>query len=540
MYFNGLQMSKIIAGFIIIFIGLVVMINLFNREDNYYNLKLEELKQIYAIKPVPSIDHSKLPELQRQFRTAQDVTETCNGCHTERHTEIMNSAHWNWERVSYVEGRGVAAAGKKNVLNNFCLGAQSNELTCAKCHIGFGMTNDHFDFENARNVDCMVCHDTSEEYRKGSSMAGYPDRTVNLTKVAQSVGTPTKINCGSCHFFSGGGNNVKHGDLEAAQLSCSRDVDVHMAVNGMNMTCVACHTAENHQIKGRLYSVSSTNSSRAECEDCHTGTPHFDDMLNRHNAKVSCQACHIPYYAKVNPTKMSWSWSDAGKLKNGEPYQEFFGDSTIEYQSIKGTFIWAKNVKPDYLWFNGTADHYLLGDTIRSVPVQMNTLFGFHDGRDSKIYPVKIHRGDQIYDKKFNILIQPKLYAESKGDSAYWKDFDWHTANAAGMKTVGLPYSGEYGFLETEMYWPVNHMVSPKDQSVGCAECHTRKDGRLASLSGFYLPGRDHNKYLDILGTILFLGTVAVVFLHAAIRVLISIRQKRVEINIVDYDTDKS
>jgi hypothetical protein len=173
-----------------------------------------------------------------------------------------------------------------------------------------------------------------------------------------------------------------------------------MAANGMNMSCVACHTAENHQIKGRLYSVSSTNSNRATCEQCHTNTPHFDNLLNRHNAKVSCQACHIPTYAKENPTKMSWKWSEAGKLKNGEPYSEFNSDSTSEYQSIKGTFTWAKNVKPDYIWFNGTADHYLLGDTIKSVPVQMNMLFGTHDNMESKIFPVKIHRGDQIFEHK--------------------------------------------------------------------------------------------------------------------------------------------
>jgi octaheme c-type cytochrome (tetrathionate reductase family) len=532
-------MKRTIAGIIVVSIAILALINLFNTEDEYYNLKLEELKQEYAIPPVSSIDHRKLPELQREFSTPQEVTETCIGCHTERHREVMNSAHWNWERVTYVEGRGVAAAGKKNVLNNFCLGAQSNELSCAKCHIGFGMTNDHFDFTNARNVDCMVCHDNSEEYQKGSSMAGYPARTVNLTKVAQSVGSPTKINCGSCHFYSGGGNNVKHGDLEAAQLACDRDVDVHMAANGMNMSCVACHTAENHQIKGRLYSVSSTNTNRATCEQCHTTTPHFDDLLNRHNAKVSCQACHIPVYAKANPTKMSWKWSEAGKLRDGEPYQQFNADSTEEYQSIKGTFVWAKNVKPDYIWFNGTADHYLLGDTIKSVPVQMNTLFGSHDDKESKIYPVKIHTGDQIYDKKYNTLIQPKLFAESKGDSAFWKDFDWETASAAGMKQVGLPFSGEYGFVETEMYWPVNHMVAPKEQAVSCAECHTRDNGRLASLSGFYLPGRDYNKKLDGFGAILFFGALAAAFFHAAFRILVSIRQKKYDMDIIDYENDK-
>lgn len=519
-------MKRTIAAVIIFVVGILILINLFNREPEYYNLKLEKLKQEHAIKPVSSINHSLLEQLQQEFATPQEVTEACIGCHTERHKEVMNSAHWNWERVSYIEGRGVAAAGKKNVMNNFCLGAQSNELSCAKCHIGFGMTNNQFDFENARNVDCMVCHDNSDEYSKASARAGYPDREVNLTKVAQSVGTPGKVNCGSCHFYSGGGNNVKHGDLEAALLSVDRQVDVHMASNGMDMECVACHTAENHQIKGRLYSVSSTNTNRATCEQCHTTTPHFDEMLNRHNARVSCQACHIPEYAKVNPTKMAWKWSDAGRLKDGEPYQEYSSDSTYEYQSIKGSFTWATHVKPDYVWFNGTADHYLLGDTIKSVPVQMNTLYGSYDDSEAKIYPVKVHRGDQIYDRQYNILIQPRLFAENKGDSAYWKDFNWETASISGMKQSGLPFSGDYGFVETEMYWPVNHMVAPKEQAVSCVECHTRDNGRLATVTGFYLPGRDFNGWLDRFGTILLLGSFIAVVLHALFRIVISKNQK--------------
>ena len=86
--------------------------------EEYYNLKLEKLKQDYAIKPVSSIGHSKLPELQKDFKTPQEVKEACNSCHTERHKEVMKSSHWNWDRVSYVEGSGISTAGKKNVLNN--------------------------------------------------------------------------------------------------------------------------------------------------------------------------------------------------------------------------------------------------------------------------------------------------------------------------------------------------------------------------------------------------------------------------------------
>lgn len=525
---------------ILIIIGAVlfglVLTNLLHNET-YYNLKLEKLKQQYAIKPIPSVDHRKFEVLQKEFNTPQDVTEACISCHTERHKEIMNSSHWNWERISYIEGRGIEAAGKHNVINNYCIGSQTNEQACAKCHIGFGMTLNHFDFENARNVDCMVCHDNSDEYIKGTALAGYPDRSVNLSKVAQGVGQPTKHNCGSCHFNSGGGNNVKHGDLEQALLACDRDVDVHMAANGINMECTSCHTAENHQMLGRLYSVSSTNTQRATCEQCHTNTPHFDPIINRHNAKVACQTCHIPQYAKVNATKMAWKWSDAGKLEDGKPYHTVDESGNETYLSIKGTFKWETNVTPDYMWFNGTADHYILGDTIKSDPMILNPLYGSHDDGNSKIIPVKIHVGDQIYDKVYKTLVQPKLHGNEKGDSAYWQDFDWKLAAEAGMKQVGLPYSGEYDFIETIMYWPVNHMVSPKEQAVGCAECHTRSDnGRLAQLSGFYLPGRDHNKPLEFMGIFLFFASLGGVMIHAAIRVIVSIRKKNFDMKIIDYD----
>jgi len=79
-------------------------------------------------------------------------------------------------------------------------------------------------------------------------------------------------------------------------------------------------------------------------------------------------------------------------------------------------------------------------------------------------------------------------------------------------------------------------MVAPKDQTVGCAECHTRsKDGRLRSLAGFYLPGRDRNNTLDTIGAILFFGALAAVALHAAIRVLVSVRRKEYETDVIDY-----
>jgi hypothetical protein len=123
------------------------------------------------------------------------------------------------------------------------------------------------------------------------------------------------VPCRSC-------NNVKHGDLDMAQFDTTRDVDVHMASDGPNMSYVDCQTATKHQMKGKSYSLSSMNRNRVQCEECHGAEPHAKQILNEHTLKVSCQACHIPTYAKVNPTKLRWDWSTAGRLRDGQPYEE--------------------------------------------------------------------------------------------------------------------------------------------------------------------------------------------------------------------------
>ena len=67
------------------------------------------------------------------------------------------------------------------------------------------------------------------------------------------------------------------------------DVDVHMGTDGPNLVCVDCHKTENHNIAGKMYSLSSMNHNRVYCEDCHGETPHDDSILNEHTLKVACQ-----------------------------------------------------------------------------------------------------------------------------------------------------------------------------------------------------------------------------------------------------------
>jgi octaheme c-type cytochrome (tetrathionate reductase family) len=488
---------------------------------------LARLKEQYSRKKQASVDHTLFTQLQKKFIRPQDVTAACISCHNGRHKEVMQSTHWNWERLEYIQGKGIRPLGKRNVLNNFCIGISGNEQSCNKCHAGYGYANASFNFSDSLNVDCLACHDNSNTYVKATGGAGMPDTSVNLTYVAQHVGRPQRTNCGTCHFYGGGGNNVKHGDLEKSMFDPSRDIDVHMGSDGVDMQCVDCHSAQKHQMLGKMYSVSSMNRNRVECETCHSDLPHNDDVLNKHTLKVACQTCHIPVYAKVNPTKLHWDWSTAGRLRNGEPYEEADSTGTDVYMSIKGSFTWGRNVKPEYIWFNGTASHYLVGDTVNpATPVKMNELFGSYDDPDSKIVPVKVHRARQIYDTQNKYLIQPKTVSTKPGDGGYWKEFNWQRASEEGMKLVGLPYSGSYGFIETEMTWPVNHMVSTRNKTVQCNECHTRENGRLASLGGFYIPGRDRNRGIDTIGTLLLMATLAAVLVHGVLRVLAS-RKRR-------------
>ncbi len=516
-------MRKTILVLLLLGLAATVMVGTFRRQAASVS-PLNRLKATRAARHVPAADHSKLVALKRTFNSPREVTETCLSCHTERGGEVMASSHWNWKRREYVPGRGIRAIGKANVLNNFCIGVSSNLEGCDSCHAGYGYVDKAFDFSDPGNIDCLACHDNSGTYAKGR--AGLPKPGVDLTQVAQHVGRPQRTNCGTCHFFGGGGNNVKHGDLEQAQFDPGRDVDVHMASDGPDMSCVDCHEATNHRMLGKSYSVSSMNRDRVACEKCHGDNPHEMSVLNEHTLKVACQTCHVPSYAKAAATKMTWDWSTAGTLKDGQPYEEHDANGNITYASIKGTFTWATNVTPEYRWFNGTASHYLLGEQIDPArPVAINTLYGSYADRAAKITPVKVHRAVQLYDPGTRVLIQPKLWAPAQGEGGFWKDFDWQASAAAGMKEVGLPYSGQYAFTKTEMTLPLNHMVAPKEHSLSCAQCHQREGSRLAGLTDFYLPGRDRHPWVDRLGTALLALVGVGIAVHGTARVVVRKRR---------------
>jgi len=173
-------------------------------------------------------------------------------------------------------------------------------------------------------------------------------------------------------------------------------------------------------------------------------------------------------------------------------------------------------------------EHLTVKDTIDpSKPVALNRPLGSKDDPKSRIFPFKVHRGRQPYDKANKNMTIVHLFPKGKDDkAAYWKGYDWGSAIAYGMDYVDLPFSGEYDFVETSYVFPISHMVAPKDNVVSCAECHTRNEGRLANLAGFYMPGRNGSGLVDTLGWIVIIGSLIGVVLHATVRIFSGMNRK--------------
>ncbi len=495
-------------------------------------------------------DHSKFKELQQPFASGPDVTAACLKCHTEAAKQIHQTKHWKWEFLNPTTKQRL---GKKNVLNNFCISIPSNYAFCTGCHIGYGWKDANFDFSSEKNVDCLTCHDTTGSYKKYPGFAGHPLykdtelpagsgrvlKAPDLSKIAQKVGKTSRDTCGGCHFYGGGGNGVKHGDLDSSLFAPDEDLDVHMDAAGLDFTCATCHRGSGHDVAGSRYTPTAIDKggalmrgrgahrNPATCVSCHSNTPHkHRDRLNLHATKIACQTCHVPKIARGgNPTKMFWDWSTAGKLKNGKRFQIKDEHGHVTYDSRKGNFTLAENIPPEYIWFNGDVRYTLVTDKIskEKQPVTINKLSGSPNDGKSLIWPVKWFRGIQPFDPVNQTLVTP--HVAGNDDTAYWKNFIWDKAIATGMKVKGAPYSGKVDFIKTQMAWPITHMVAPKEKALHCSSCHVREGGRLANIAGVYMPGRDRVVWFDNLMWALVGLTILAVLWHAGMRIVSSRRR---------------
>ncbi len=405
--------------------------------------------------------------MEGPYATGPEVTKACLECHPDAASQMMSTTHWTWESQPFdVPWRSEPVTiGKANQINNFCISSQGNQKKCMSCHTGYSWSEGEYDFSAAENVDCLACHAETSTYAKGEY--GNPAAGIDLVSAAKSVRNPTRDNCGKCHFDGGGGNGVKHGDLDESLYFPNENLDVHMGRN--NFICTDCHQTDDHQILGRMvadnYTIDPTE--QVACTNCHSAALHTDERINTHIESVACQTCHIPAMALKDPTKISWDWSTSGQ---DTPEDHF------TYLKIKGSFVYEKDFLPTYVWFDGNLEYrYINGDKIDpATQTYINKPAGDIKNPQAKIFPFKVHVAKQPYDAVNNYLLAPI----TAGPNGYWTNFDWNNAFKLAESVTGLEYSGEYGFAETLMYWPTTHMVQPKENALQCESCHG-PDGRL-------------------------------------------------------------
>jgi hypothetical protein len=421
--------------------------------------------------------------------TTYEGTATCLKCHRNEAEAFHQSTHYQWQGdAGESSGLNTGPAGKLGGINDFCIYPDINwlgKLTtvtgkivdggCARCHTGKGlMPTPESTQAQLENIDCLLCHSPSykrtlQELANGdyTFVADTANMAVSLLQAAVDIRRPGTDTCLNCHTKAGGGNNFKRGDIEEAHRPATATVslDVHMAsrdAGGAGLTCISCHTTVGHHIAGRGVDMRQRDlpNTPVQCTNCHPAAPHGDSYLNRHTARLECNVCHVPMFAKVAPTDMRRDWSLRGEL-NG---------ATGLYEPH---MVLQTNVTPVYRFFNGRSQFYQFGTP--AVPaadgrVLMAGPLGSINEAGSKITAMKRHEGRQPVDPVTGWLIPLKI-------GIFFQKNDIATAIMQGVAEMGWTANG-HAFAETERFMGVYHEVAPKEQALACSNCHggTRMD----------------------------------------------------------------
>lgn len=407
-------------------------------------------------------------------------TKTCLECHEKEASNFLHSQHYQWlgDAPNIVNAKG-RKLGKMNTVNDFCTNPKANWIGivrnsrgevitkgCSACHAGLGkLPTEQVSQEQLENIDCLMCH--ASGYRRDlypNGKGGFEWKPIlwqnqaGLDSVAKRISLPTRLMCLRCHSSSGGGPNYKRGDLEYKLNDPDRDYDVHMASEGKNMQCITCHAGQDHRVRGRGTDLSGTDSpgSPLSCDtrECHGTAPHKATVLNTHTARVNCTVCHIPEFARDEPTDMYRDWSHV--IYNAEA-DKYSADIKL-----------VKNVQPVYTWFDGNTREQLLGESVQRLPdgtVGMMVPQGSRKDPKARIYAFKLHRAKlpMLEDRNWIIpIVVEDVFPSGKIDDA---------VKLAAKDTYGVD-NAKYTWVETSRYMGIFHGVEPKEKALGCLDCH--------------------------------------------------------------------
>ena len=411
-------------------------------------------------------------------------TATCLECHEAEATAFFHSQHYQWrgETPDLVDAGG-RRLGKLNTMNDFCTSPGANWIGnvrngagkvlaqgCSKCHAGLGERPEtELSRAQLENIDCLICHASGYRRDLYENDAGQPEwrpilwrNQYGLDAVSKRISMPKRKMCLRCHSGAGGGPNYKRGDIEYALAECDRTYDVHMGVDGADMACTDCHAGEDHRVRGRGADLSGTDlpGARLSCEECHEAEPHGTTVLDHHAGRIACATCHIPTFARTDPTDMSRDWSTPVHLEEADKYS--------------ATIVLESDVTPAYAWWDGRTRHQLMGEEVEvqdDGTVHIMSPVGCRKHDDAKIYPFKLHEGrlPVLADERWLVPI---------GVEEFFADGDIVKAvHEGGHHQYGLERF-EYDWVDTKRWMGIFHGVVPREDALQCLDCHA-EGGRM-------------------------------------------------------------
>ena len=378
--------------------------------------------------------------------------------------------------------------GKLDIgVNSYCINTTGNWNGCGACHAGLGARPETTMTTNQlENIDCLICH--QDEYkRKKVDGVFIPDTaamTISMRLAAQTIHLPTRQGCLQCHAKGGGGDNFKRGDMTLAHGKTNdRNFDVHMATSGANLTCQKCHTTENHLMAGRGSDLRPTDLDiEMSCVDCHEGkdtaSGHSNRNIGRHVARVACQSCHIPTYAK--------NASDTVATEETESHRDWQQPHFTGSTPIHPKITMDGDLSPKYRWWDGRSRSYLLFDQVPTPitgPITTSEPIGTVESSAAKLYPFKHKTALQPFDSTGHQLV-------ALDTSEYFATGDYFEAIKDGLENMGRPRSASVEWVTTDTYQLITHEISPANKALNCTDCHDNTDRMdLPGELGFALKG---------------------------------------------------
>ena len=398
----------------------------------------------------------------------------CLSCHIDKAEDMYASTHYQWQGETPYMTHGPQMQGKiEAAVNSYCINILGNWEACGSCHVGLGsqpVAADNPTQSQLANIDCLICH--QKEYKRtkvnGSFVPDTVNMTISLNEAVRTVHRPVRANCLKCHAKAGGGDAVKRGDLALASANTT-DVqyDIHMSVSAGDLNCQECHIVRNHRIAGKGSDLRPTDlDMHIACSACHTNKAksfgHSSANIGRHVARIACQTCHIPYYAK--------DANDSIATEATEIHRTWLSTSSLAVPFHPSSSK-ANNIVPKYRFWNRYSANYLLGDvaqldsTTGGYPTSRPEGFVDDVGPDSKMYPFKYKTAEQPILNATGQLV-------ALDTKVFFETADPDQATSAGLVNMGYSGNEAYSWINTDTFQLLNHQISPASQALTCSDCH--------------------------------------------------------------------